>query len=149
VRELVVSYQADVITPQSVFLSRLADIERRIAILLAMRNGLRRAMIAANSLNEVSTRDIRTPTIDRQVIELGVLEALSGSDQYTLSTRELFEIVRRTSPTLKYVTFRSCLSRLKQRGHVANTDTRGHWSLPPNQRQMPTPNQQTIDIPTP
>src|SRR5271155_1105391 len=88
--------------------AQLAGTERRIAVLIAIRDGL-----------------------DRLLIESKILEALAIAKGKPLPTRGLFARARAANPKLKYNTFRSHLTRLKERGQVvADARARGFWKLP-------------------
>jgi DNA-binding transcriptional regulator PaaX len=111
---------------------QLVETERRIADLIALRDGLFHMLLRVDK-NGKRTRqeEVRSSSHDRLLIERRILETLTAADGRALSTRKLFNEARAASPQLRYSTFRSHLSRLKGRGLIASKkNDRGYWMLP-------------------
>lgn len=113
--------------------SEIAEIERRIAELVAERDSLRRVLTRVHNEKLGGQRDARRNSYDRLLIENSILETLRAAKAKPVSTRELLKEARLSSPHLKGVTFRSYLHRLKTRGLVLQVERMyAHWMLPEN-----------------
>src|ERR1700722_14674005 len=108
--------------------AQLAEIERRIADLIAIREGLLRTSLWVGNDN---MEGLSSNSYNRLLIEREIVETLTAAEGISLPTRELFNRTRATNPWLKYSTFRSHLTRLKDRG-IIESETRAHgcWKLP-------------------
>jgi hypothetical protein len=110
-------------------LAEIAEIDRRIASLVELRDGLKRVFVNA-SQGEFTEAHPKMSDSRRTIIEHVVVGMLAKADGYCLKTRELFEGARTISAHLKYVTFRSYLHRLKQRGVISSENAEyGSWKL--------------------
>ena len=111
---------------------QLVEAERRIADLIALRDGLFHMLLRVDkNRNRTSQQEVRSSSHDRLLIEQRVIQTLTVADGSALSTRKLFNEARAASPQLRYSTFRSHLSRLKGRGLIASKNNdRGYWLLP-------------------
>lgn len=108
--------------------SQLEDVGRRIDDLVALRDGLNRALMQL--VGQLPDK-LRSNGIERSVVENKILEALVTAQGQPLSTQQLFESARLAIPQLKYTTFRSYLFRFKKRGLVASeAGMHGFWQLP-------------------
>jgi hypothetical protein len=116
---------------------QLAEIERRISDLVAVRDGLIRVyMRVSGQRMEIedpagADTNCRMNSYHRLMIEGEILDALRATQNSGLATRELFDRACVSNPKLKYNTFRSYLTRLRKRNLVVCEDgQRGFWSLP-------------------
>jgi hypothetical protein len=110
--------------------AQLAETEQRIADLIAVRDGLLRVYVRVSSQDEEEKREVRSNSYDRLLIESTILEELKAAEGNRIPTRELFVHARGANPKLKYNTFRSHLTRLKERGLIAaEARARGFWKL--------------------
>ena len=113
-------------------LAEIAEIDRRIASLIELRDGLKRVFVNASKGDVRETPYTQLSDSRRALVEHIIVEMLERAEGQCLRTRELFEGARTISAHLKYVTFRSYLHRLKQRGVISDEDTRhGSWRLRP------------------
>jgi DNA-binding response OmpR family regulator len=110
--------------------AQLFETEQRIADLIAVRDGLLRVYARVGSQDKDSTNEIRANSYSRLLIERAILEALEAAGGKLIPTKKLFTHACAASPKLKYNTFRSHLSRLRERGLIA-TEARAHgfWKL--------------------
>ena len=122
-------------------LAQLVDVEQRIATLLALRDGLKNALLAGGT-PRVEATHLRS--VSRLLIEKSILNALRS--EQSLSTKDLFKQARKAAPALKYSTFRSYLHRLKRRGEIDLTSADGHWKLPHGTRPSDTPAVIAVEI---
>ena len=111
--------------------AQLVEIERRIADLIAVRQGLLRMSLWVGNDNMEGPKRIGSNSYNRLLIEREIVDALNAAEGISLPTRDLFNRARAANPTLKYSTFRSHLTRLKDRG-IIDSETRAHgcWKLP-------------------
>lgn len=110
--------------------AQLAEVERRIDNLVALRNDLKRVLMRLVVQTIEDTNKSNLYGARRSKIENKVLEALEAAQGQPVPTRVLFEKVRDARPELKYATFRSHLSRFKKRGLiVAAKSLHGCWQL--------------------
>jgi predicted transcriptional regulator len=113
-------------------LAEIAEIDRRIASLVELRDGLKRIFVGAQRVEFSDSSHPAATGSNRAVVEHIVVDMLSTTEGGTLKTRELFDGARTISTRLKYVTFRSYLHRLKKRGVIVAEDgAYGSWRLPP------------------
>jgi predicted transcriptional regulator len=114
-------------------LAEIAEIDRRIASLIELRDGLKRVFMNASGRELGESPGTEPVESRRSMMEHVILEMLEKADDCCLKTRELFAGARAISAHLKYVTFRSQLHRLKQRGLIT-TENAGHgsWRLARN-----------------
>jgi hypothetical protein len=111
-------------------LAEIAEIERRIASLIELRDGLKRVFANASKSDFAETPHTLMSDPRRTMIEHIIVGMLAKADGYCLKTKELFEGARTISAHLKYVTFRSYLHRLKQRGVISSENAEhGSWKL--------------------
>jgi hypothetical protein len=111
-------------------LAEIAEIDRRIASLVELRDGLKRVFVNASKSGFAETPLTQMSDTRRTIIEHVIVGMLAKADGYCLKTKELFEGARTISTHLKYVTFRSYLHRLKQRGVISSENTEyGSWRL--------------------
>jgi predicted transcriptional regulator len=111
-------------------LAEIAEIDRRIASLIELRDGLKRVFVNASRGDVAEIPCTQLDGSRRAMVECIILDMLESADGRCLKTRELFEGARAVSAHLKYVTFRSYLHRLKQRGVISAADTAyGAWRL--------------------
>jgi hypothetical protein len=111
-------------------LAEIAEIDRRIASLIELRDGLKRVFVNASKrdFTEASLAQMSDPR--RAMIEHLIVRMLAKADGCCLKTKELFEGAQTISGRLKYVTFRSYLHRLKQRGVISSENAEhGSWRL--------------------
>ena len=110
-------------------LAEIAEIDRRIASLVELRDGLKRVFSRVSRAGSAETAHVHPERARSALIEQVVIEMLVA-DGRAMKTRELFDGARRVSPHLKYVTFRSYLHRLKRRGVItAENADHGSWRL--------------------
>ncbi len=113
-------------------LAEIAEIERRIASLVEIKGLASKESLRMSAGSCPQKPRIYTPSRSRSAVtEHVIIEMLERADGRPLKTRELFEGVRAISAHLKYVTFRSYLHRLKQRGVITaeNVDHGIGWRL--------------------
>jgi hypothetical protein len=111
-------------------LAEIAEIDRRIASLVELRDGLKRVFVNASKSDFADPPHTQMNDTRRTMIEHVVVEMLAKADGYCLKTKELFDGARTISAHLKYVTFRSYLHRLKRRGVISSENTEyGSWRL--------------------
>ena len=111
-------------------LAEIAEIDRRIASLVELRDGLKRVFVNASQGEFAEAPHPQMSDSRRTMIEHVIVGMLAKADGYCLKTKELFEGARTISAHLKYVTFRSYLHRLKQRGVISSeTAEYGSWKL--------------------
>jgi predicted transcriptional regulator len=111
-------------------LVEIAEIDRRIASLVELRDGLKRVFSRVSTAGPDETSRVHPERSRSALIEQVIIEMLHTTDGGPLKTRALFESARRVSAHLKYVTFRSYLHRLKRRGVItAENADHGSWSL--------------------
>jgi hypothetical protein len=111
-------------------LAEIAEIDRRIASLVELRDGLKRVFVNASKSDFAQTPHTQMSDSRRAMIEHVIVGMLAKADGYCLKTKELFEGARTISAHLKYVTFRSYLHRLKQRGVISSENAEyGSWRL--------------------
>ena len=111
-------------------LVEIAEIDRRIASLVELRDGLKRVFARVSIAGHDETSRVHPERSRSVLIEQVIIEMLEAADGGSLKTRTLFESARRVSAHLKYVTFRSYLHRLKRRGVItAENADHGSWSL--------------------
>lgn len=111
-------------------LAEIAELDRRIASLVELRDGLKRVFMNASNGTLGDAPEIQLSESRRPMMEIVILEMLEKADGHCLKTRELFEGARTVSAHLKYVTFRSYLHRLKQRGLITGENAKyGSWTL--------------------
>jgi len=109
---------------------QLAETEQRIADLIAVRDGLLRVYVRVSGQDKERESEIRSSSYNRLLIERTIFETLERAKEKLATTRELFVHARVASPKLKYGTFRSYLTRLKERGLItAEARARGFWKL--------------------
>jgi hypothetical protein len=109
-------------------LAEIAEIEQRIASLVELRDGLKR--VFANVSGGASDAGVHPNRSRSAATEHVIIEMLERANGQPLKTRELFESARAVSAHLKYVTFRSYLHRLKQRGVISSVNAEyGSWKL--------------------
>jgi predicted transcriptional regulator len=114
-------------------LAEIAEIDRRIASLIELRDGLKRVFARVSTSGPAETAHVHPERSRSALIEQITIEMLEAADGRAMKTRELFETARRASPHLKYVTFRSYLHRLKQRGVITSENAdHGSWRLSPD-----------------
>lgn len=73
---------------------------------------------------ETITKKNRRQVFTRERIRQALLEQNEGNG---LRTGEIFDIVRKEDPTLKYSTFRGYLHRLKKERKIAQVKSMGVW----------------------
>ena len=111
-------------------LAEIAEIDRRIASLVELRDGLKRVFLNASKGGLGAVAGAQLNDIRRSMIDHVILEMLEKSDGCSMKTRDLFDGARSVSAHLKYVTFRSHLHRLKQRGLITAENVEyGSWRL--------------------
>jgi predicted transcriptional regulator len=111
-------------------LAEIAEIDRRIASLIELRDGLKRVFARVSTSGPAGTVHVHPERSRSALVEQVIIEMLEVADGRPLKTRELFESARRVSAHLKYVTFRSYLHRLKRRGVItAEKANHGSWRL--------------------
>jgi hypothetical protein len=113
-------------------LAQIAEIDRRIASLVELRNGLKRVFVSVCKAGneDLRIRDQLFTVSRRAMMEQLILEILENADGGPLRTRELFNRARMVSAHLNYATFRSYLHRLKRSGVIAPENTvYGSWKL--------------------
>ena len=111
-------------------LAEIAEIDRRIASLIELRDGLKRVFARVSTSGLAGTARVHPERSRSALVEQVIIEMLEVADGHPLKTRELFESARRVSAHLKYVTFRSYLHRLKRRGVItAENADHGSWRL--------------------
>jgi hypothetical protein len=114
-------------------LAEIAEIDRRIASLVELRDGLKRVFANVSGFIPAGAAHPHPSRSRSAVTEHVIIEMLEMAEGRPLKTRELFEGVRAVSAHLKYVTFRSYLHRLKQRGVItAENADHGSWRLSGN-----------------
>jgi|SRR3984957_12539093 hypothetical protein len=114
-------------------LAEIAEIDRRIASLVELRDGLKRVFANVTGFVPTEAAHLLASRSKSAVTEHVILEMLERANGRPLKTRELFEGARAVSAHLKYVTFRSYLHRLKQRGVItAENAEHGSWRLSGN-----------------
>lgn len=114
-------------------LAEIAEIDRRIASLVELRDGLKRVFVNASQGEFAQSQRPMTKDPRRTMIEHVVVGMLAKADGYCLKTKELFDGARTISAHLKYVTFRSYLHRLKKRGVISSENVEyGSWKLAEN-----------------
>lgn len=108
--------------------SQLDDVGKRIEDLVALQDGLNRALMRlAGQLPD----KLRSNGFARAIVESKLLETLVAAQGQPVSTQQLFESACMAAPTLKYTTFRSYLFRLKRKGLIAGAiGMHGFWQLP-------------------
>jgi hypothetical protein len=127
-------------------LAEIAEIDRRIASLIELRDGLSRVFVNASRVEAGDIVGIQMAESRCAMIEHVILEMLGKAEDFCLRTKDLFESARAVSTHLKYVTFRSYLHRLKLRGLItAENVEHGSWKLVkstmggPHDRALPLP----------
>jgi predicted transcriptional regulator len=111
-------------------LAEIAELDRRIASLVELRDGLKRVFARVSKAGPAETAHVLAERSRSALIEQVIVEMLEAADGRSLKTRELFESARTVSAHLKYVTFRSYLHRLKRRGVItAEKSDHGSWRL--------------------
>src|ERR1700761_6155264 len=111
-------------------LAEIAEIDRRIASLIELRDGLKRVFANVSGFSSAGTADLHPNRSKSAATEHVIVEMLERANGQPLKTRELFAGARAVSAHLKYVTFRSYLHRLKQRGMItAENVDHGSWRL--------------------
>jgi hypothetical protein len=111
-------------------LAEIAEIDRRIASLVELRDGLKRVFANVSEIALAEAAHLHPSRSRSAVTEHIIMEMLKRANGRSLKTRELFEGARTISAHLKYVTFRSYLYRLKQRGVItAGNADYGSWRL--------------------
>ena len=109
-------------------LAELEEIERRIADLEGERSALRRMIMRIRQQN-LSAREVtRKNSLDRVLVEKKILETLGNSEGY-VRARQLLLAARSVDYSLKDVTFRSYIYRLKEKGLIESGTIRGYWRL--------------------
>jgi predicted transcriptional regulator len=111
-------------------LAEIAELDRRIASLTELRDGLKSVFARVSRAGPAETAHVLAERSRGALIERVIVEMLETVDGRCLKTRELFENARTVSAQLKYVTFRSYLHRLKRRGVItAQNADHGSWRL--------------------
>ena len=111
-------------------LAEIAELDRRIASLVELRDGLKRVFARVSKAGPAETAHVLAERSRSALIEQVIIEMLEAADGRALKTRELFENARTVSAHLKYVTFRSYLHRMKRRGVItAEMADHGSWRL--------------------
>jgi hypothetical protein len=111
-------------------LAEIAEIDRRIASLVELRDGLKRVFANVSGFAPAQAAHLHPSRSRSAVTEHVIIEMLESANGHPLKTRELFDGVRAVSAHLKYVTFRSYLHRLKRRGVItAENADHGSWRL--------------------
>lgn len=124
-------------------LRQLTEIEQNLEVLSAERDVIKRLILKARK-DDLNLRDVRRKnSIDRIVIESGILEVLRGAKR-GIRTKQIFATIRISAPQLKSATFRSHLHRLKERGLIVSVRGHGYWALPP-EKLLPNSPQSAAD----
>ena len=128
-------------------LAEITEIDRRIASLIELRDGLKRVFANVSGIASSEATYLHPSRSRSAVTEHVIVEMLERANGQPLRTRELFEGARTVSAHLKYVTFRSYLHRLKRRGVItAENADHGSWrlsgSMPDDGNGRPSPVQQ-------
>jgi predicted transcriptional regulator len=111
-------------------LAQIVEIDRRIASLIELRDGLKRVFRNVSHGDDADTPEPRLTGTKRAMMEYVILELLEAANGSPLKTRELFNGARAVSAHLNYATFRSYLHRLKKRGTIASEDNAyASWKL--------------------
>jgi len=111
-------------------LAEIAEIDRRIASLVELRDGLKRVFANVSGAISADAPHLHPSRSRSAATEHVIVEMLERAGGRPLKTRELFEGARAVSAHLKYVTFRSYLHRLKRRGVItAENIDYGSWQL--------------------
>ena len=111
-------------------LAEIAEIDRRIASLIELRDGLKRVFANVSGITSPEAAHLHPSRSRSAVNEYVIVEMLEKANGQPLKTRELFEGARAVSAHLKYVTFRSYLHRLKRRGVITSENIdHGSWRL--------------------
>ncbi|NYZ17560.1 hypothetical protein HL658_33880 [Azospirillum sp. RWY-5-1] len=117
---------------ESELLRRLSEIESQIADLEAERNALQR-LIAKVRLEESGNKDVkRRNSLSRIIVEGKILELLKSSSG-PVSGNVLYKSTLSVVPSLKDVTFRSYLHRMKEKGLIEPAKGIGFWRMPKTQ----------------
>ena len=113
---------------EDALVGELADLERQIGELQLQRAALQQVLLRVRREN-ASLRDVtRKNSLDRILIENRILEALKAAAN-PIPVRQLYVAARGVNPHLRSSTFRSHLHRLKQKGSIVSSRTRGHWMI--------------------
>ena len=111
-------------------IKELAEIDARIAELQIERRSVERLLIRARRETMAGHDVTRKNSLSRALIEMAVIDALTKA-KASMRTRDLFLIARDVDFSLKDVTFRSHLHRMKLRGLLKSIpNNSGWWRLP-------------------
>ena len=112
--------------------AEIRAIDLRIADLAAEKHALTRVLERTKSEIFPAVGPTRKNSFTKILIEQEILQTLRHR-QVPVSSADLLAAARSVRYTLKPVTFRTHLHRLKAKGLIVNSDVkgRGHWSIVP------------------
>jgi predicted HTH transcriptional regulator len=118
------------LTFEARILSELAEIDQKIARLTSDRAALQRFLKNVRDDEQGDQEVTRNNSYVRIIVENRILEVLREEDQ-PVSSQTLFTLAVIVHYGLKEQTFRSYLHRLKQRGLIVQSKTRGrgYWEI--------------------
>ena len=109
--------------------TQIADIERKIADLQRERQVHQRILARTLAHDAAQTQVSRRNSVTRILAEKVILDLLNSAPDKIFSSNKISEAVRLFDPSIKPVTLRSYLHRLKARGEIRpSVSRRGYWS---------------------
>jgi DNA-binding response OmpR family regulator len=112
---------------------QIANVNRQIVELTQERLVLEKLLLRARK-KDVSLPDVtRKNSLSRILAEKTIIECITKAGGKAISSGTIFDAVRAIDYSVKSVTFRSYLHRLKARGLISPHQSRtGYWMLPLN-----------------
>lgn len=118
-------------------LKEIGELNAKMAELAQEKLTLERLLLRARRENLAARRVTRKNSVGRALVEQAIIDTLAASPKPVRGS-DLYEAVRKADFTLKEVTFRSHVHRMKERGIIENPKNQpGWWALVSTPEQSP------------